>query len=366
MVCVPCAGRGVTPCVSRGGHHGGQANGDDGRQRGGCLGRPPDQRGHRDLPDHPVVEHGRVGGRVVGEGPEEHLGHGPQRDGDAVRGRRGRRGPRRAAGRRPDDDVHRVAGPPPHDPQHVQDRGRAHRDVHARERAHARDPRALDLRRPLRRDGGPADRLRPARLRVRPGGARLRGHRAARLDALADPVPALLRRVPHLARGREGRGAHRRRSPADDHRGPRRGAPLARALARPAVPARHRPEPRRVLPGARGDQQLLRRRRRPRAGGDGPLREDHRARLPAVRVPRPPPGGARRRRDGLGLRDGPRDHRRARRAGREGRPREGPALPALRSRRLHDLAAAVGAADRRPRPHQGAGLARRAALPWTS
>ena len=39
--------------------------------------------------------------------------------------------------------------------------------VHPRRRAHARDPRALDLRRPLRRDGRPHDRLRDARVRRR-------------------------------------------------------------------------------------------------------------------------------------------------------------------------------------------------------
>ena len=50
-------------------------------------------------------------------------------------------------------------------------------------RAHARDARALDLRRPLRRDGVPPDRVRAALLRLGAGGARLRGDRAARLAA---------------------------------------------------------------------------------------------------------------------------------------------------------------------------------------
>ena len=40
-------------------------------------------------------------------------------------------------------------------------------------------------------------------------------------------------------------------------------------------------------------------RRRPRAGVDGPVREDHRAPVQALRVRRPPRGGARHRRDGL-------------------------------------------------------------------
>ena len=51
----------------------------------------------------------------------------PEVDRDAVRGRRRRRGARRAAGRRADDDLHRVAGPAADDPQHVQDRRRADR-----------------------------------------------------------------------------------------------------------------------------------------------------------------------------------------------------------------------------------------------
>ena len=41
------------------------------------------------------------------------------------------------------------------------------------------------------------------------------------------PVPALLRRLPHLARGLEDRAADRRRPARDDHRGPGRRAPVA-------------------------------------------------------------------------------------------------------------------------------------------
>ena len=69
----------------------------------------------------------------------------------------------------------------------------------------------VDLRRPLRRHGLPPDRLRPAVLELGAGGAR-HGRRRARRDARdAHPLPALLRRLPHLARGREDRGAQRRR-----------------------------------------------------------------------------------------------------------------------------------------------------------
>ena len=77
------------------------------------------------------------------------------------------RGPRRAAGGGAGHDLHRLPGPAADDPQHVQDRGRADALRHARGRAHAGHPRALDLRRPLGRDGLPPDRLRPARARAR-------------------------------------------------------------------------------------------------------------------------------------------------------------------------------------------------------
>ena len=93
-----------------------------GRERSGGLGRPPGERGDRDLPDHPLLEHGRVRRRVVGQRPQEHLGHRARRRRDAVRGRRRRGRPRGAAGGGAHHDLHGVAGPPPDDPQHVQDR----------------------------------------------------------------------------------------------------------------------------------------------------------------------------------------------------------------------------------------------------
>ena len=68
------------------------------------------------------------------------------------------RAPRGAAGRRPVHDVHGVPGPPADDPEHVQDRRRAHAGGDPRRGAYARDPRAVDLRRPQRRHGRPADR----------------------------------------------------------------------------------------------------------------------------------------------------------------------------------------------------------------
>ncbi len=74
-------------------------------------------------------------------------------------------------------------------------------------RARGGDPRALDLRRPLRRDGGAADRLRAALVELGAGGPRLRRHRAARHAEVPRALPPLLRRLPHLARGGEDRAA---------------------------------------------------------------------------------------------------------------------------------------------------------------
>ena len=125
-------------------------------------------------PITPSSPMGELARRVVGAGRHEHLGPGADGHRDAVRGRRGRRRPRRAAGRRAGDDVHRVAGPAADDPEHVQDRRRADAVLHARRGPHRGHARAVDLRRPLGRDGLPADRLRDAALRLGAGGAGLR------------------------------------------------------------------------------------------------------------------------------------------------------------------------------------------------
>ena len=71
--------------------------------------------------------------------------------------------------------------------------------VDPRRGAHGRDPRALDLRRPQRRDGRPHDGLGHAGRRLGAGGPRPRARRARRDAPRARPVPALLRRLPHLA-----------------------------------------------------------------------------------------------------------------------------------------------------------------------
>ena len=103
--------------------------------------------------------------------------------------------------------------------------------VAARTAGHARP---VDLRRPLRRDGGSHDRVRDARVVLGPGGAgsgarRPRGHPR-------DPrsLPALLRRLPHLARGGQDPTSGRRR-PARADLGPLVREHRARALS-PAHP----------------------------------------------------------------------------------------------------------------------------------
>ena len=91
------------------------------------------------------------------------------------------------------------------------------------------------------------------------------------------------------------------------------------AHPRAPVRARHRAEPRRLLPGARDGEPVLRRVAGRRAGGHGRGRRAHRPALPGRRVHRPPRGRPGRRRHGLGWRDGARDRDPPRRRGRAGR-----------------------------------------------
>ena len=125
-----------------------------------------------------------------------------------------------------------------------------------------------------------------ALLRLRPGGPRPRPRGPRRDPRGPRALPALLRRLPHLARGPQDRAARGRRPALHDARRPRRRAPPARAHPRQAGPARHRAEPRRLLPGPRGLQPLLPRLPRHRREDDGPLRRAHRPRLQALRLRR--------------------------------------------------------------------------------
>ena len=83
------------------------------------------------------------------------------------------------------------------------------------------------------------------------------------------PVRALLRRLPNLARAQHDRDALRRR-PAGARAGESRTrASRSRPVAGAPVHPRHGPEPRRLLPGARDGQPVLRPGPRRRGGGHG-------------------------------------------------------------------------------------------------
>ena len=66
---------------------------------------------------------------------------------------------------------------------------------------------AVDLRRPLRRDGLPADRLRYAVFWVGTGSSRPRRYCARRHTRVAHPISALFRRLSHFPRTRQDRPA---------------------------------------------------------------------------------------------------------------------------------------------------------------
>ena len=300
---------------------------------------------------------------MVGRRTEEPLGLDPPSRGDAVGGGRGRCRPRRAARGRRGDDLHGVSGAPPDDPEPLQDRRRAHSVLHARRGAHRRHARAEHLRGSLRRDGRAPDGHGAALLRLRSGGARLRGHRTVGDLRVARAADALLRRIPHLPRGGEDRGAPRLDPACVARRGSRPGPPGPRPHPGATERPRHGPEPRRVLPGARGRQSLLRGVRRSRLGGDGALRRAHGAALSALRLSRASGGGAGDRDDGLGRPDGARDHRPAGRGGGARRAPGRAALSPVRRRGVRPRLARERTARRGARSDQGAGRPRRTALP---
>ena len=151
-----------------------------------------------------------------------------------------------------------------------------------------------------------------ALLQLGAGGAR-HGDGRPRGDAQVEgPVPPLLRRLPHLPRGPEDRGAPAGRHPQDDQRRLRRRLPPPRPRPRASHDARHGVEPRRHLPAPRSRQQVLRGRARDRPEVHGPARRAHRPQVQALRLCRRARRRIRRRRDGLRLRHAPRDRRRPR------------------------------------------------------
>lgn len=110
------------------------------------------------------------------------------------------------AGRGADHHLHRIAGSVVDAPQPVQDRRRADLVLLARGGTKHRHPRAVDLRGPLRCDGRPPERVRPAGIGLPPGSSGPRRHRSRSDPGLAGTVPSLLRRVPHLTRDSEAGG----------------------------------------------------------------------------------------------------------------------------------------------------------------
>ena len=240
------------------------------RQRGGRLRRPPGERGHRDLPDHAVLRHGRArrtpGRRraatnLWGQVPsviemQSEAGaagavHGALQAGALATTFTASQGLLLMI-----PNMYKIAGELTPFAMHVAARTLAthalsifgdHSDVMA-----------------CRQTG-----FAMLCVRLRPGGPGLRGDRARGDARVAHPVPALLRRLPHLARGRQDRAAADDESCAAliDPDGVA-AAPRARADAGPPRAPRHRAEPRHVLPGARGGEPLLRRLPGHRRGDD--------------------------------------------------------------------------------------------------
>ena len=142
---------------------------------------------------------------------------------------------RSPAGRQPGDHLHLVPGPVADDSQHVQDRRRAHPVRHSCSRALHRRPGTVHLRRPPGRHGRAPDRLGAAGLQQCAGSHGHRPHRAGRNPRIARSLRAFLRRLPHLARGRQGRAAYPGRYARHAARGIRPPAPRC-ARSRRTVP----------------------------------------------------------------------------------------------------------------------------------
>ena len=241
--------------------------------------------------------------------------------------------------------------------------GRTHQHGVPRRRPRPGRPRALHLRRPQRRDGRALHRLRHAGLQLRPGSHGHGADRPGRHPGIAHPLPALLRRLPHLARSRQGRAALGRR-PARHDRREIWCRPTARARSLPTVPSSA--APRRT-----------------------PTSTSRRAK-PATLTTWPPPPSCRTRWtsspaivgrqyhlfDYVGAPDAERviimmgsgaevAHEAVealQRRRREGRPAQSPPVPALRRRDLRRRPSRHREIHRRARPHQGTRRHRRAAL----
>ena len=308
-------------------------------------------------PITPSSQHGRVGGRVVGQGQAEHLGHRPHRgEMQSEGGAAGAVHGALQAGALTTTftasqglllmipNMYKIAGELTPFGMHVSARTLAthalsifgdHSDVMAGPPDRVRA--ALRPTRCRRRTTSPPSRTR-ATLETRVpflhffDGFRT-SHEVAKIELLDDDD--LRELIPD-----ELVAAHRARALSPDR-------PVLRGT---------RPEPGRLLPGARGLQPASTRSRptHVQAAMDEFAALTGRA-LPALRVRRPPRGGARHRDDGLGRRGRPRDRRAPGGQRREGRPPQGPALPPLLRGALHRRRCpGRSTTPRGPRPHQGA------------
>ena len=223
---------------------------------------------------------------MVASRASQYLGRSSRCNRDAERRRSRRSGPRSLAGRCAVYDIHRVTGASAHDPQHVQDRRRADPDGHSRRRTHSCNPCAQHLWRPLRRHVRPPDGFCASLLSFGARGAG-HGHGGARGNAaFPDPVPPLLRWLPHVARSGEDRSHRRCNDQEDDRRRSHRRTPAAGAQSERSQAARNGAEPRCVLPSARGWEPLPRRSPRDRASRNGQAWRIDGTQLQAVRIPR--------------------------------------------------------------------------------
>ncbi len=207
------------------------------------------------------------------------------------------------------DDVHRVPGAAADAPGPVQDRGRAHLVLHARRGAHRGDARAVDLRRPLRRDGRAQHRASRCSPRAPP-----RRRRTSRRSATPRRCSRASRScTSSTASGRPTRSRRSRswttrrlRSLIDDGRAPRTPCPRARPGSPGGARARRR-IPTRTSSRARRSSRSTRRCPAIAGRDDGALRRADRPALPPVRLRRSSRGRARDRADGLGRRVRARD-----------------------------------------------------------
>ena len=166
---------------------------------------------------------------------------------------------------------------------------------------HRRHPRPVDLRRPQRRDARAHDRLGDARRWLGPGGARLR---AGRPRGHA-PRPGSRSSISSTASARRTRSTRSSLLDDDDMRALVREEDVLAFRGRGMTPdapgrARHGPEPRRLLPGARGGQPVPPGRARDRPGRDGRAGRPDRPAVRAGRLPRRRRRRTRDRGDGLG------------------------------------------------------------------